>query len=45
LGRLDRRDLRIDGGVPESLGEAAAWIVGLLAICVPLCVWRYRRMS
>ena len=22
-----------------------AWIVGLLVVFVPLCVWRYRRMS
>jgi ABC transporter DrrB family efflux protein len=39
------RTYALDGGVPGSLGEAAAWIVGLLAIFVPLCVWRYRRMS
>jgi ABC transporter DrrB family efflux protein len=32
-------------GVPASLGEAAAWIGGLLAVFIPLCVWRYRRMS
>src|SRR5438067_2882336 len=32
-------------GVPSSLGEAAAWIIALLAIFIPLCVWRYRRMS
>jgi ABC transporter DrrB family efflux protein len=32
-------------GVPSSLGEAAAWIGGLLAVFIPLCVWRYRRMS
>ena len=24
---------------------ALAWIVGLLAVFIPLCVWRYRRMS
>jgi ABC-2 type transport system permease protein/oleandomycin transport system permease protein len=23
----------------------AAWLLGLLAVCVPLAVWRYRRMS
>ena len=39
------RTYALVGGVPESLAEAAAWIVGLLAIFVPLCVWRYRRMS
>jgi ABC-2 type transport system ATP-binding protein len=32
-------------GTPTSLGETAAWIGGLLLIFVPLCVWRYRRMS
>ena len=35
----------IPGVVPSSLGEAAAWIGGLLALFIPLCVWRYRRMS
>jgi ABC-2 type transport system permease protein/oleandomycin transport system permease protein len=32
-------------GVPSSLGETAMWIGGLLAVFIPLCVWRYRRMS
>jgi ABC transporter DrrB family efflux protein len=32
-------------GVPSSLAGAAAWIAGLLVLFVPLCVWRYRRMS
>jgi ABC-2 type transport system ATP-binding protein len=32
-------------GTPTSLGGAAAWTCGLLAVFVPLCVWRYRRMS
>jgi ABC-2 type transport system permease protein/oleandomycin transport system permease protein len=39
------RTYALDGGVPGSLGGAAAWIVALLAIFIPLCVWRYRRMS
>jgi ABC-2 type transport system ATP-binding protein len=39
------RTYALDGGVPGSLGGAAAWIIGLLAIFIPLCVWRYRRMS
>jgi ABC-type multidrug transport system permease subunit len=39
------RAYALDGGVPASLPGAAAWIVGLLAIFIPLCVWRYRRMS
>ena len=33
------------GGVPDSLGWSLAWIVGILAVFVPLSVWRYRRMS
>ena len=32
-------------GIPSALGETAAWIGGLLAVFIPLCVWRYRRMS
>ena len=32
-------------GAPMSLAGAAAWIVGLLAVFIPLCVWRYRRMT
>ena len=40
-----RARFALDGGVPGSLGGAAAWIIGVLAIFVPLCVWRYRRMN
>ncbi len=32
-------------GSPTSLGWTVAWIGGLLAVFVPLCVWRYRRIS
>jgi ABC-2 type transport system permease protein/oleandomycin transport system permease protein len=39
------RSLALVPGVPSSLGEAIAWIAGLLAVFVPLSVWRYRRMS
>jgi ABC transporter DrrB family efflux protein len=39
------RTYALTGGVPGSLGEAAAWIGALLAVFIPLCVWRYRRMS
>jgi ABC-type multidrug transport system permease subunit len=39
------RSYALEGGVPGSLPGAAAWILGMLAIFVPLCVWRYRRMS
>jgi ABC-2 type transport system ATP-binding protein len=39
------RSYALSTGVPSSLGEAAAWIGGILAVFIPLCVWRYRRMS
>jgi ABC-2 type transport system permease protein/oleandomycin transport system permease protein len=39
------RTYALDGGVPASLAGATAWIVGILVVFVPLCVWRYRRMS
>jgi ABC transporter DrrB family efflux protein len=32
-------------GAPYSLAGTAAWTCGLLAIFIPLCVWRYRGMS
>ena len=39
------RSFALEGGVPASLAGATAWIVGLLVLFVPLCVWRYRRMG
>jgi ABC transporter DrrB family efflux protein len=39
------RTLALYGGVPSSLWESLAWIAGILAVFVPLSVWRYRRMS
>jgi ABC-2 type transport system ATP-binding protein len=39
------RSYALAPGVPGSLGETAAWIGGVLAVFIPLCVWRYRRMS
>jgi ABC transporter DrrB family efflux protein len=39
------RTYALDGGVPGSLGGALVWIGALLVVFVPLCVWRYRRMS
>lgn len=39
------RTYALEGGSPASLGGAAAWIGGLLLVFIPLCVWRYRRMS
>ena len=39
------RTLALTGGVPDSLWGALAWIIGIVAVFVPLSVWRYRRMS
>ena len=39
------RTYALFGGVPASLAGAAAWILGILVVFIPLCVWRYRRMS
>src|SRR4051794_27440888 len=39
------RTLALTGGVPDSLAGSLAWIVGILALFVPLSVWRYRKMS
>jgi ABC transporter DrrB family efflux protein len=39
------RSFSLYGGVPSSLGGCLAWIAGILAVFIPLCVWRYRRMS
>jgi ABC transporter DrrB family efflux protein len=39
------RGFALTGGVPNSLAGSLAWIVGILAVFVPLSVWRYRRMS
>jgi hypothetical protein len=32
-------------GAPASLGAAAAWIGGLLAVFIPLSVWRADELS
>nr|WP_240969235.1 ABC transporter permease [Streptomyces sp. HNM0575] len=39
------RSLALVPGVPPTLGGAAAWIAGILAVFVPLSVWRYRHMT
>src|SRR6516225_7412958 len=39
------RSLALVSGTPSSLGGAIAWIAGLLAVFIPLSVWRYRRMT
>jgi ABC transporter DrrB family efflux protein len=39
------RAFALGGSTSESLPGTLAWIAGLLAVFVPLCVWRYRRMS
>jgi ABC transporter DrrB family efflux protein len=39
------RSYALVDAVPTSLGATAAWIGALLAVFIPLCVWRYRRMN
>jgi ABC transporter DrrB family efflux protein len=39
------RSFSLTGGIPGALGGAAAWIAAILVVFIPLCVWRYRRMS
>jgi ABC-type multidrug transport system permease subunit len=39
------RSFALHSGIPSSLGGCAAWIAGILVVFIPLCVWRYRRMS
>ncbi len=39
------RSLALVPGTPSSLGGAIVWIAGLLAVFIPLSVWRYRRMT
>jgi ABC transporter DrrB family efflux protein len=39
------RSLALVPGTPSSLGGAIAWIAGLLAVFIPLSVWRYRQMT
>jgi ABC transporter DrrB family efflux protein len=39
------RSLALVPGTPSSVAGAIAWVAGLLAVFVPLSVWRYRRMT
>jgi ABC transporter DrrB family efflux protein len=39
------RGFALGTSTADSLPGALAWIGGLLTVFVPLCVWRYRRMS
>jgi ABC-type multidrug transport system permease subunit len=39
------RSLALHPGTPSSLAGAVAWIAGLLAVFIPLSVWRYQRMT
>jgi ABC transporter DrrB family efflux protein len=39
------RGFALGTSTADSLPGALAWIGGLLAVFIPLCVWRYRRMS
>jgi ABC transporter DrrB family efflux protein len=39
------RALSIGGDIGSPLLQAIAWSAGILAVFIPLCVWRYRRMG
>jgi ABC-2 type transport system ATP-binding protein len=39
------RTFALTGGLPGSLAGSLAWVVGIVALFVPLSVWRYRRMT
>ena len=39
------RSLSLVPGTPSSTGGALLWVVILLAVFIPLSVWRYRRMT
>jgi ABC-2 type transport system ATP-binding protein len=39
------RSYALVDGRPPSLGDTLIWVAVLLVIFIPLCVWRYRRMS
>ena len=39
------RSLSLVPGTPSSIGGALVWVVLLLAVFIPLSVWRYRRMT
>jgi oleandomycin transport system permease protein len=39
------RSYALTHGTPAALGDTLIWIGVLLLIFIPLCVWRYRRMS
>jgi ABC transporter DrrB family efflux protein len=39
------RGFALGASTADSLPGALAWIGGILAVFIPLCVWRYRRMS
>jgi ABC transporter DrrB family efflux protein len=39
------RSFALHSGIPGSLWGCAAWVVGILVVSIPLCVWRYRRMA
>jgi ABC transporter DrrB family efflux protein len=39
------RGLALTGNAPASVWESVAWTAALLAVFIPLSVWRYRRMS
>ena len=43
--QMDATSYALTHGVPGALGDTAVWVGALLAVFIPLCVWRYRRMT
>jgi ABC-type multidrug transport system permease subunit len=39
------RSYALTEGVPSALGKTVIWIGAILTVFIPLCVWRYRRMT
>ena len=37
------RGLMLGGPVASDLLQSLAWCLGIIAVCAPLAVWRYRR--
>jgi oleandomycin transport system permease protein len=39
------RALSIGGDAATPVLQTLLWTIGILAVFIPLCVWRYRRMG
>ncbi|MDD3717374.1 MAG: hypothetical protein PHP28_01770 [Actinomycetota bacterium] len=39
------RALVLGGPTASFVYQSLAWTVGILAVCAPLAVWRYRRLA